>query len=217
MSPYTIVSREFTRVLVKKVGKDSWERQRLWMRGLTLCLWTERQPYYRLEAGKITFFAKCVQAVHSNAFPISLACLWIRAYIVFIVAEPGFIIQHDTVQAPCDTLSNNLSLAGKRPIQIKLSLTQIQYLYVKCQICTQRVTYVVVAQGICKFASCSQCIRRSAEFWDTLVKNKLRAMKYDEQKNSSREPWPLNSSGLVSVLHIWDAFSTARVAAQAYP
>ena len=35
---------------------------------------------------------------------ISLTCLWVRAYIVFIVAEPGFIIQYDTVQASCNTL-----------------------------------------------------------------------------------------------------------------
>ena len=28
----------------------------------------------------------------------------VQAYIIVIVAELGFIIQYDTVQAPCDTL-----------------------------------------------------------------------------------------------------------------
>ena len=35
---------------------------------------------------------------------ISLTCLWVSAYIIFIIGEPGFIIQYDIMQAPCNTL-----------------------------------------------------------------------------------------------------------------
>ena len=72
MSPYTIVLCKFTHVLVKKqleIDKDRWERHPLRKRGLTLCLWVERQlTIYGLEVGKIVFFEKCVQVVHSNVF-----------------------------------------------------------------------------------------------------------------------------------------------------
>ena len=51
--------------------------------GASLCLWTEIQ-LYGLEAGKIAFFEKRIQAVHSNVFlyftglPVSssLYCLY---------------------------------------------------------------------------------------------------------------------------------------------
>ena len=60
---------------------------------------------YGLQAGKIAFFEKCVQAGHSNVFPYFTGLPVSSSFnIVMIVAEPGFIIQHDTVQAPCDTL-----------------------------------------------------------------------------------------------------------------
>ena len=46
---------------------------------------------YGQDAGKIAFFwKKNVQAGHSNMFP----------YFTGLPAEPGFIIQHDTVQTP---------------------------------------------------------------------------------------------------------------------
>ena len=104
MSPYTIVLCKFTRVLVKK-QLESQQRQL----GITVVMNTgayivsmnRKTTVYRLEAGKITFSEKCVQAVHSNAFPYFTG---LPVSSSFIVAEPGFIIQYDTVQAPCDTL-----------------------------------------------------------------------------------------------------------------
>ena len=59
---------------------------------------------YRLEASEITFFEKQYKLSIVTCSRISLTCLSVRAYIGFIVAEPGFIIQYDTVQAPCNTL-----------------------------------------------------------------------------------------------------------------
>ena len=44
-SLYYRVTQIYTCSCKKKVIKDSWERQRLQTRGLTLCLWTKRQPY----------------------------------------------------------------------------------------------------------------------------------------------------------------------------
>ena len=71
---------------------------------------------YRLQACEIALFEKCVyQAFHSNAFP--LTCLWVQAYSAFVVAKPGFITQYSTVHAPW---CNNLSIAGKWPVWIKL-------------------------------------------------------------------------------------------------
>ena len=40
-----------------------------------------------------------------------------------LIADLGFIIQYDTVQAPPVTRCTNLSLARKRPVQIKSPLT----------------------------------------------------------------------------------------------
>ena len=77
---------------------------------------------YGLEAGKITFFEECVQAVHSNMFPYFTG---FPVSFIFIAAEPGFIIS--TIQ-PVTCWCNNLSLAGKRPVWIKLPLTHIEYL-----------------------------------------------------------------------------------------
>ena len=54
---------------------------------------------------------------------ILLTCLWVRAYNIFIIAEPSFIIRYYTVQASYNTL-----VAGKGPVQIKLPITRIQYL-----------------------------------------------------------------------------------------
>ena len=59
---------------------------------------------YRLEAGEIVFFGNAYHDVHSNVFPYFADLPVIQAYIVFIVAEPGFIIQYDTMQASCNTL-----------------------------------------------------------------------------------------------------------------
>ena len=72
MSPYTIVSRKFTHVLVKiaawksakTVGKDSGCESG----GLHVSM-DRKTTVYGLEASIITFFQKRVQAGHNNAFP----------------------------------------------------------------------------------------------------------------------------------------------------
>ena len=66
------MSRKFTRVLIKK-QLESRQRQL----GKTAVVKAEaytvsmdrKTTVYKLEAGKITFFEKRVQAVHSNTFP----------------------------------------------------------------------------------------------------------------------------------------------------
>ena len=72
MSPYTIVSRKFTCVLVKK-QLGSRQRQlgktAVIKAGAYNVSMDRKTTVYRLEAGKIAFFEKHVQAVHSNAFP----------------------------------------------------------------------------------------------------------------------------------------------------
>ena len=72
MSPYTIVLRKFTRVLVKK-QLGSWQRQlgktAVVNAGAYIVSIDRKTTVYRLEDSKIAFFEKCVQAVHSNAFP----------------------------------------------------------------------------------------------------------------------------------------------------
>ena len=78
MSLYTIVSHKFTRVLVKKqlgsrqrqLGKTAVVKA-----GAYNVSMDRKTTVYKLEAGKITFFEKRVQAGHSNAFRISWACL----------------------------------------------------------------------------------------------------------------------------------------------
>ena len=129
MSPYTIVSRKFTHVLVKK-QLESQQRQlgKIAVVKAETYIVYRKTTVYGLEAGKTAFFENTYKLSIAMRSRISWACLWVWAYIVIIVAEPGFIIQDDRVQAPCDTLCNNLSLAGKRPVWIKLSLSQIQYL-----------------------------------------------------------------------------------------
>ena len=99
--------RKFTHVLVKKqlgsrqrqLGKPAVVKV-----GAYIVSMDRKTTVYGLEAGKIAFFEKHVQAVHSNAFPYFTDLPWVQAYIIIIVAEPGFRIQYDTVQAPCDTL-----------------------------------------------------------------------------------------------------------------
>ena len=78
MSPYTIVSRKFTHVLVnkqlgsrqKQLGKTAVVEAEAYIVSMD-----RKTTVYRLEAGKIAFFEKRVQAGHSNAFCISWACL----------------------------------------------------------------------------------------------------------------------------------------------
>ena len=91
-----------------------------------MCLWTERQPYMDLKLVK-SRFEKCVQAVHSNAFPyftgLPVSLSLYRRYS----SRVGL---HNSASYSASPLTrcNNLSLAGKRPVRIKLPLTQIQYL-----------------------------------------------------------------------------------------
>ena len=104
MSPYTIVLRKFTRVLVKK-QLESWQRQlgKAVVIKAYIVSMDRKTTIYRLEASKIGFFEKRVQAVPSNAFPYFIG-LPVSSSLYRIVAEPGFIIQYDTAQASCDTL-----------------------------------------------------------------------------------------------------------------
>ena len=57
---------------------------------------------YRLEAGENVFFRNAYHDVQSNVFPYFADLPVIQAYIIFIVAEPGFIIHYDTMQASCN-------------------------------------------------------------------------------------------------------------------
>ena len=59
---------------------------------------------YRLEAGENVFFGNAYHDVQSNVLPYFADLPVIQAYIVFVVAEPGFIIHYDTMQASCNTL-----------------------------------------------------------------------------------------------------------------
>ena len=71
---FNIVSRKFTRVLVKKqlesrqrqLGKTAVVKAGAYMYIVSM---DRKTTVYGLEAGKIAFFKKGVQAVHSNAFP----------------------------------------------------------------------------------------------------------------------------------------------------
>ena len=72
MSLYTAVSRKLTHVLVKKqlesrqkqLGKTAVVKAEAYIVSMD-----RKTTVYRLEAGKIVFFEKRVQAVHSNVFP----------------------------------------------------------------------------------------------------------------------------------------------------
>ena len=72
MSPYTIVSRKFTRVLVKK-QLGSQQRQlgktAVVKAGAYVVSMDRKTSVYGLEDGKIVIFKKRVQAGSSNAFP----------------------------------------------------------------------------------------------------------------------------------------------------
>ena len=82
----------------------------------------DRKTVYRLEAGKITFLQNAYKLSIATHSRISQACLWVRAYIVVIVAEPGFMIRSKP-------LWHGGAIAGKWPVRINLPLTQIQYLH----------------------------------------------------------------------------------------
>ena len=60
---------------------------------------------YGLEAGRIVLFFFQKKHIRTNCAPVFRwpACEF-EVNNVFIVAEPGFIIQYHTVQAPCDTV-----------------------------------------------------------------------------------------------------------------
>ena len=71
MSPYAIMLSKFTRLHVTKhlesqqtVRKDSG-----YIVGGLHCVNGQKNILYRLKAGKIVFFEKRLQAVHSNTFP----------------------------------------------------------------------------------------------------------------------------------------------------
>ena len=90
-----------------------WPAERLWKQGLH-CVY--RQQDIRIQDWKLVklclLHTKLSIATCSR---ISLNCLW--AYIVTIVGEPGFnMIQR---KPPVTWWCNNLSLAGKQPVQIK--------------------------------------------------------------------------------------------------
>ena len=80
---------------------------------------------YRLEACEIGFFGNAYHDVHSNVLPYFTDLPVNQAYIIFTVAEPGFMIQ---CKPPVTHWCNNLSLAGKRPVWIKSPITRIYYL-----------------------------------------------------------------------------------------
>ena len=71
MSLYTIVSRKFTHVLVKK-QLGSWQRQlgktAVVKAGAYIVSMNRKTTVYGLEVGKIAFFEKRVQADQSNVF-----------------------------------------------------------------------------------------------------------------------------------------------------
>ena len=84
---------------------------------------------YKLEAGKIAFCEKRVQAIHSNVFPyftgLPVSLSLYRLYSSRAWLHNSCMIQ---CKLPVTRWCNNLSLAGKQPVWIKLPLTQIQYL-----------------------------------------------------------------------------------------
>ena len=72
MPPYTIVLCKFTRVLAKQQLENQ-QRQlgktAVVKAGAYTVSMDRKTIVFRLEAGKIVFFEKRVQAVHSNTFP----------------------------------------------------------------------------------------------------------------------------------------------------
>ena len=101
MSPYTIVlckidscsCKKAARKSAKTVGKDSSGES-----GGLHCLYRQKDSWKLV---KLPFLELHALAVHSNAL---LYFTDLPVSSVFIVARPGFIIQYDTVQAPCNTL-----------------------------------------------------------------------------------------------------------------
>ena len=93
-------------------------------RGGLHCVYDRKTTIYGLEAGKITFFVKCVQGVHSNAFPYSTdlpvsSSLYLlyssgtrlhHLFSLIRVAVSGCINLYRTI---CDPLSENPALCAQ--------------------------------------------------------------------------------------------------------
>lgn len=129
MSPYTIMCscKKAPWKLERQLGKTVVVKA-----GAYIVSVNRKTTVYRLKVCEIVFFflflRNAYQAVHSNTFHISLTCLWVQAYSIFIVAEPCFIIEYDTVQAPCNRLVQWSELSWKQHVWIKSPLNQTQYL-----------------------------------------------------------------------------------------
>ena len=98
------MSRKFTRVLVKKSRQRQLGKITVVKAGAYIVSMDKKRTVYGLEAGKIAFL--------KNAYKLAIATRF-----SMIQCKP-----------PVTCWCNNLSLAGKRPAQIELPLTQIQYL-----------------------------------------------------------------------------------------
>ena len=76
MSPYTILLRKFTRVLVKKQLGSRLRKTVVIKAGAYIVSMDRKTAIYGLEAGKITFFFKNVYKLSiATRSRISLACL----------------------------------------------------------------------------------------------------------------------------------------------
>ena len=91
---YTCACKKAAWKLTKTVGKDI-------KAGAYIVSMDRKTTVYGVKSHFLKNAYKLSIATRSR---ISLACLWVQAYIVVIKAELGFIIQYDTVQASCDTL-----------------------------------------------------------------------------------------------------------------
>ena len=104
MSPYTIVLRKFTRVLVKKqLGSRQRQLEKpVVTTGAYIVSMDRKITVYRLETGKTAFFFENrVQAVHSNVFPYFTGLLVISSLYCLYSSRTEL---YDAVQAPCDKL-----------------------------------------------------------------------------------------------------------------
>ena len=68
MSLYTIILRKSYTIAARKSAKTVGKTVVI-KAGAYIVSMDIKMTVYRLEAGKIAFFKKCVQAVHSNVFP----------------------------------------------------------------------------------------------------------------------------------------------------
>ena len=158
MSSYTIVLQKIDTCSCKKgawksakaVGEDSGCESR----GLH-CVYRQKDNCIRTGSWWNCIFEKRVPSCPLQWVCISLTCLWVWA--CFVVAEPGLTIQYDTLQAHVGVII--LSLAGKRPLQIKLPVTRIQYLQ-KCQVFAQQVTngVCVIRTRVCMILTVSNLV-----------------------------------------------------------